>query len=44
MKISIESPQKLTDEDLEIMIEIRNRKARRIVVKNVVHTKLVLFN
>jgi len=32
MKISIESPQKLTDEDLEMMIEIWNRKARRIVV------------
>jgi len=32
MKISIESPQKLTDEDLEMMIEIWNKKARRIVV------------
>jgi len=32
MKISIESPQNLTDEDLEMMIEIWNRKARRIVV------------
>jgi len=32
MKISIESPQKLTDEDLEMMIEIWNRKARRIIV------------
>jgi len=32
MKISIESPQKLIDEDLEMMIEIWNRKARRIVV------------
>jgi len=32
MKISIESPQKLTDEDLEMMMEIWNRKARRIVV------------
>jgi len=32
MKISIESPQKLTDEDLEMMIKIWNRKARRIVV------------
>jgi len=32
MKISIESPQKLTDEDLEMMIEIWNSKAWRIVV------------
>ena len=32
MKISIESPQKLTDEDLEAMIEIWSRKTRRIVV------------
>jgi len=32
MKISIESPQKFTDKDLEMMIEIWNRKARRIVV------------
>jgi len=32
MKISIESLQKLTDEDLEMMIEIWNRKTRRIVV------------
>jgi len=32
MKIAIESPQKLTDEDLEMMIGIGNRKARRIVV------------
>jgi len=31
MEISIELPQKLTDEGLE-MIEIWNRKARRIVV------------
>ena len=32
MKISIESPQNLTDEDLEMMIEIWSRKTRRIVV------------
>ena len=32
LKISIESPQKLTDEDLEMMIEIWSRKTRRIVV------------
>jgi len=32
IKISIESPQKLTDKDLKTMIEIWNRKARRIVV------------
>jgi len=38
MKISIESPQKLTEKYLEMMIEIWNRKARRIVVYNVVHT------
>ena len=32
MKILIESPQKLTDEDLETMIEIWSIKTRRIVV------------
>ena len=32
MKIAIESPQKLTDEDLEAIIGIWTRKARRIVV------------
>jgi len=36
MKIAIESPQKLTDRDLEMIIGIWTRKARRrIVVKNV---------
>jgi len=32
MNISIELPQKLTDKDSEMMIEIWNRKARRIAV------------
>ena len=32
IEISIESPQKLTYEDLEMMIGIWTRKARRIVV------------
>ena len=32
MKIAIESPEKLTDNDLENIIDVQNRKPRRIVV------------
>lgn len=32
MKIAIESPQKLTDEDFETIVGIWTRKVRRIVV------------
>jgi len=42
MKISIESPQKLTNEDLEMMIEIWNRKASVECCARVV--TVVLFN
>ena len=32
MKIAIESPEKLTDSDLEEIVEVWNRKGRRIAV------------
>ena len=32
MKITIESPQKLTDNDLETIVGIWTRKTRRIVI------------
>ena len=32
MKIAIESPQKMFDKDLEEVIDVWNRKPRRIVV------------
>ena len=38
MKIAIESPQKMSDRDLEEVIDVWNRKPRRIVVKLVIYT------
>jgi hypothetical protein len=32
MKIAIESPQKLSDEDVEKIVDIWNKKPRRVVV------------
>ena len=34
MKIAIESPQKLSDDDLENIVSVWNRKNRRLVVNN----------
>ena len=40
MKITIESPQKLTDDDLETIVGIWTRKPRRIVMQNVFYLLL----
>ena len=38
MKIVIESPEKLTDSDLEEIVDMWNRKGIRIPVKTLMHT------
>ena len=40
MKIAIEAPQKLSDDDLETIVGIWTRKPRKIVVNNIVHFML----
>ena len=43
MKIAIESPQKLSDNDLETIEGIWTRIPRKIAVQNIVHFLLLLF-
>ena len=42
MKIVIESPEKLTDSDLEEIVEVWSRKGRRIAVYTLIQTLIAL--
>ena len=42
MKIVIESPKKLTDSDLEEIVDVWNRKGRRIAVYTLIQTLISL--
>ena len=42
LKIVIESPEKLTDSDLEEIVDVWNRKGRQIAVKTLIQTLILL--